>query len=376
MDLTRLRARAPRSAALLIAVVAVCPPAADAATKRTKTVTYHAALKVDARMVTGPFSSTETVTGDHVAQPQGATTAPSAWKGEGPLQFGEITNTGLPQGCQLTTSPPTGTWTTEMTKAGESLQVTWSPTTTQASSGLITCQGFVAPFAGAPPVQPFLMLEPRTFTIPATGGTQQLSGRFDAGEGMAENTGTLTITRREECEPKVKEVRTYPPGGRTSLSSMAGRGFSPGEKLTADANVEFVFPDGSLMRLAKGSSYKETADCGAMEDKSRSFKGTLLLGKIWFNITKIFGNQSFEPKCPGRCIVGVRGTRFWTISKAASTTVSVSRGSVWFSRLTKAGRLTGPKVIVRAGRTATMGRTGKITLRRTKAADAFPFGAR
>lgn len=360
------------AAAAALLLVAALP--ASAATKRRKVVTYRTVLKVDGRTVAGPFASTETVTGDLVNDPAGSAVPPTAWTAEGPLTFGPIANTGLPAGCTLSTPSPTGTWKTALTRAGSGLEVNWSTNSTQPGGGVITCMGFSAPFSGSAPAQPLSFLEPHQFTISAEGGTQQIKGRFDGGGGMMENTGTLTVTKREECEPKVKQVITSPPGQTTELSTMAGKGFVPGEKLTADRNVEFEFSDGSIMRLAKGSSYKETADCGSMQDTSKSYKGTLLLGLVWMHVTKIFGNQqSYEPQCPERCIVGVRGTTLWVRGSKTAARVSVGKGSVWFSRLTRAGRLKGPKVIVRAGQTAVMVRGGRITKHRTRSSELFEF---
>lgn len=361
---------------LFLAAAVAAPAAAKTGQKRTKTVTYLATLKIDGRTVAGPFVSTETVTGDLLANPLASrpATDPTAWSGDGTLTFGPITNTGLPQGCTMTNAPPTGTWKTALTRSGNSLDVVWSTNATAAGAPIVTCLGYPATGLGTAPVQPLSFLEPHEFTLPAAGGTQAVTGRLDAGNGMMENTGTLTITRRVECEPKVTQVNTYPPGQPTQLADMAGRGFSPGEKLTADTNVEFVLADGSVTRLAKGTSYRESDDCGGFEDKSRSFKSTLLLGKAWFYVTKVFGTEhTWELEAGSeRAVCGNRGTTFWTVSGRKFAQVSVGHGSVWFSRATKSGRLRGGKVIIKAGYTATMTAKGKISVRRTRRSDAFP----
>ncbi|MHB1834427.1 MAG: FecR family protein [Solirubrobacteraceae bacterium] len=362
--------------ALVLATGRAAPAAAKTSQTRAKTVTYLATLKIDGRTVAGPFVSTETVTGDLLANPPASTPAadPTAWSGEGPLTFGPITNTGLPQGCTMSNTPPTGTWKTALTRSGSSLNVVWSTNATAAGPPIVTCLGYPVIGLGTASVQPLSFLEPHEFTLPDAGGTEALSGRLDAGDGMMENTGTLTITKRVECEPKVKQVNTYPPGQQTQLADMAGRGFSPGEKLTADTNVEFVLADGSVTRLAKGTSYRESDDCGGFEDKSKSYKGTLLLGKAWFYVTKAFGTEhAWELEAGSeRAVCGNRGTTFWTVSGRKLARVSVGHGSVWFSRATKSGQLRGRKVIIKAGYTATMNTKGKISVRRTRRSDAFP----
>lgn len=370
----------PRVLAVLIipalALTLGGPPAGAADTKRKKIVTYLVNLEVDGRTVVGSFASTEKVTAEFVANPATGGDNPTSWTGEGTLNFGPIENSGLPAGCTLTNPAPTGTMKTSLSKTGGSLEVNWSTMTTPPGAGVVTCPGGIAaPVAGFPPAEPFLLLEPKQFTIAETGGSQQLSGKFSTAEGIVENTGTLKVTKREECEPKVKKVTTYPPGQQTSLSKMVGRGFSPGEKVTADTKVEFELEDGSVMRLTPGASYKEDAKCEGFVDKSRSFKGTLLLGKIWANVTKVFGGSDRYEFQGEYHATGVRGTRFWLDFSKKRDKTTVGKGSVWVQALTKGGRLTGPKVIVKAGQTATTGKNRKVVVRKTKASDAFPFGA-
>lgn len=364
---------------MLILALAAGSPAGAANAKRTKTVTYLVKLKVDGRTVVGPFAATETVTGELLANPYGTgPSGPTSWTAEGTLEFGQIAISGLPQGCTLTTTAPTGTWKVSLIKSGGSLEVNWSSNTNQASASTLVCQGRAAPFGGAPSVQPFALLEPKEFSISEAGGSKQLSGKLSTGTGMMENIGTITITKREECEPKVKQVNTYPPGQKTQLADMVGKGFSPGEKLTADTNVELVLADGSVVRLAKGSALKEDDKCGAFTDTSRSFKGTLLLGKAWFYVTKVFGGQKAFELDAGkeRFVNGVRGTTFWTSVSRTTATLSVGRGSVWTSRMSRTGKLVGRKFIVNAGWTAVMTNKGKITLRRTRRSDGFQFAKR
>lgn len=186
-----------------------------------------------------------------------------------------------------------------------------------------------------------------------------------------ENSGAITVTRRQECGQKVKQVKTYPSGQQTGLTSMVGKGFAAGEKVTADTNVEFVFEDGSVVRLAKGSSIKEDTNCEAFRDKSRSFKGTLLLGLIWAKVTEAFGDQVIElPR--ERSVTGRRGTTFWIVPHKKHTTLTVSKGSMWLSR-TAEGKLTGKALVVKSGKTAVISKK-KIVIRKKKGKDAFPFG--
>lgn len=352
--------------------LAVVPQPAMAAkdSPMKKTTTYSVSLTVDGTTVAGKFSSTETVTAEFVARPTTTGDDPTQWSGEATLNFGPIVYTGLPAGCTLTNTPPTGTLRVAITKTGENVNVVWSSDSSPLGAGVGVCMGQPFPFVGAPAVEPMAFLEPMEFDLPAAGGSKPLYGKLDAGDGMMENTGTLTITRRTECGPKVKQVNTYPPGQATSASTMVGKGFAAGEKITADTKVEFVFEDGSIVRLDKGGAIKQDATCQSFTDKSRSFKGTLLLGKIWMHVTKVFGGQEvFE--YGSSYATGVRGTTFWTLPGKRSRLV-VSEGSVWVSH-TKGAKLTGDKVIVKKGHTAVITKK-KITVRKLKSKDAFPFG--
>ena len=356
-------------AGLLVAVVP--GPATAAKNTPMKTTNYVVTLEINGVTTAPPYISTETVTAEIVANPVGSGKDPTAWTGQATLNFGPIATTGVP-GCVITTVPPTGSSQVAITKSGESIDVVWSTSVSPLTSSIISCFGQPpAVFPGAPSVEPTAFLEPRQFTLPAAGGTKTVYGKLDAGNGMMENSGTITVTRRTECGQKVKQVNTYPPGQQTAASSMVGKAFAAGEKLTADTKTEFVFEDGSVVRLAKGASIKQDANCEAFVDKSRSFKGTLLLGKIWFHVSKVFGDQVWwVPQ--ERCVTGHRGTVFWSLPGKKKSTLSVSEGSIWISR-TKGRKLTGKKVIVKQGHTAVITKS-KITVRRLKAKDAFPFG--
>ncbi len=357
--------------AALALIVGVAPPT-HAAAPTERTVTYRIGLKVDSTLVVGPFSSTETVTADIVANATTPGNDPTAWHGVADLNFGPIVNTGLPAGCQLTTAAPTGSIQVDLVKQGDNVEVTWNVTVAPLVPSVVTCMGYPAPFLGGATAEPFLLLEPHTFTVPGAGGTQALNGKLSTAEGIMENVGTMTVTQRVECGPKVKAVNTYPPGQTTSASSMVGKAFTAGEKVTADTNVEFVFEDGSVARLAKGASIKQDAKCESFTDKSKNFKGTLLLGKIWYHIVAAIGDPQVWELPRERAVTGHRGTTFWMLPGKKSTRLSVSEGSMWVSH-GKAGKLTGKTYIVRKNHTAEITKKS-IVVRKSTKKDAFPFG--
>lgn len=195
--------------------------------------------------------------------------------------------------------------------------------------------GQPVPFVGAPAAEPMGILAPMKITLPAAGGSRRDSPANLTLARESIKTGTITITRRTRCGQKVKEVNTYPPGQQTSASSMVGKGFAAGEKIT-HYKVEFVFEDGSIVRLDKGGAIKQDANCESFTDKSRSFKGTLLLGKIWMHVTKVFGGQEvFENG--SSYATGVRGTTFWMLPGKTSRAVG------WWFQKAASGCLT-PRV--------------------------------
>jgi hypothetical protein len=268
-------------------------------------------------------------------------------------------------------------------KKGDALEVTWSADVT-VPPPTVTCNGDSQQLPSEAMIQPFLLVEPRTFTLPATGGTQNLAGGIPG----VQNTGTMTVTRRETCGEKVTQVNTSPPGQATSASSMVGKAFGVGEKVTADTDVEFVYEDGSVMRLAKGASYMETAECDSSIDKSRSFKGTLLMGRIWARVTRVFGDRDYAMKrCyeygkwgttgSGTCertVNGVRGTTFWIVPTRKTVSYTVSEGSIWVQGVTASNKPVSRRIVVKAGHTLVLSKSAKPVLRKTRASDAFPFG--
>ena len=112
--------------------------------------------------------------------------------------------------------------------------------------------------------------------------------------------------------------------------------------------IEIQLEDGTVARIVSGSKLKLNK-CEFFEDKSPSFKGTLILGKIWFHVSKVFGPGRFEVETE-RAVTGNRGTTFSVDydQKTFTTTVEVEEGSVWLRN-----KLGVPKtIIVNAGQTA------------------------
>jgi hypothetical protein len=354
------------SALIVAAAVLSAPPVGTAAPKPKKTVTYRVALSVDSTLAAGSYTGKGVAKADVVLRPVGTGSDPSAWEGTGPITVENEAYSGVPL-CTLTKPPTTGTLHVGIVKSGGRIEVTWAAEINVPGVSVI-CQGGMR-LADMGSVQPFLLTEPHTFTLADTGGSQAITGGMSA----MKNDGKMTVTRREECDPKVTEVTTYPPGQATQLASQAGHGLGVGEKLTADVNVELKFADGSITRIAKGGALKQDDQCGAFTDTSRSFKGTLLLGKIWSKVTGALGGTGPNWQA-GSVGGGVRGTTYLVDATPARTILSVAKGSVWVRRLSR-GRLTGPKVVVKAGHVATARPGRAIVVRRARGPIRPMFGA-
>ena len=64
----------------------------------------------------------------------------------------------------------------------------------------------------------------------------------------------------------------------------SARGSRPARRSRPTPTSSSSFEDGSVVRLAKGSSIKEDKNCEAFRDKSRSFKGTRCWVLIWAKV--------------------------------------------------------------------------------------------
>ncbi|MBI5546464.1 MAG: FecR domain-containing protein [Deltaproteobacteria bacterium] len=106
--------------------------------------------------------------------------------------------------------------------------------------------------------------------------------------------------------------------------------------------LEITLSDKSVVRL--GPSSKLKLDQAAFTDTSRSFKATLLLGKVWSKVTSVFGEErNFEVRTE-RAVAGVRGTVFRIDAESTKAVlVKVYDGSVAVAGSTAAAAAPAPK---------------------------------
>lgn len=118
------------------------------------------------------------------------------WRDSGPLQWQDVTFTSKTECAYVSPVIPSTTWSVTIIGAGEDqIQVTWLLDGPDSPTASVDCPGDPDP----PPIpgQPgpaLLNVMPQSFTLPAAGGVQNLSGIVADGSDGFFNTGTITVT--------------------------------------------------------------------------------------------------------------------------------------------------------------------------------------
>jgi hypothetical protein len=122
------------------------------------------------------------------------------WTDSGPLQWGDLAvSTKVPDCPLLSPVAPAITWSVTITTSGDGqLQVSWAPSAADVATATVDC---VPSGPGDPdpppvpgmPVAALVTTGPITFTVPAAGGTQPLSGEVSAGGDGFYDSGTITV---------------------------------------------------------------------------------------------------------------------------------------------------------------------------------------
>ncbi|HEY3452841.1 MAG TPA: FecR family protein [Myxococcales bacterium] len=121
-----------------------------------------------------------------------------------------------------------------------------------------------------------------------------------------------------------------PADNKSKAISLAMKGtVEQGDLVETGANgkLEITLGDKSVVRLGPASKLK--LEEASFTDTSRSFKGTLLLGKVWSKVTSVFGSERNFEVTTERAVAGVRGTVFRVdAEKSKAVTVKVYDGTV------------------------------------------------
>ena len=338
--------------AVVALVVAYNTPPARAAGQSAPR--YEVTMQISSTYSSGPFSGSASVTADvALSGSEDATTL----SGTAPVTWSGVQYQSSDPDCTLTAAGTSGSFNVTVVKQGETLNVTWGGDA--ASQAHLQCSvGGVD--TTMPIIQPFQNTEPSTFTVPAAGGTQQVSGSYHTGQSRQDDhTGTITITGKSPCSTKASEITdvSTPNDEPTSLSALKGTNVSPGQVIaTGSEQVELTFGDGSIIRLDSNSKLS-IVDCkepaGPAPPTTFNEEFGLFLGSMWAKVTKAVGaNQSSDQIHTERVVCGNRGTIFWITDTRKATTLHVDKDSMWIQGL-RGGHAYGKRWIVKAGQTAT-----------------------
>jgi hypothetical protein len=365
MKQSKLPIRSFAGGLLLCAATAGLGPGAAQAQQTPTSYRVHVRLETD--YSSGPFSGHATATADITAKG-----GPDAYTGSAAVRWDDLQYRSDEPACTITPTTKTGTIRVAVERQPDGqLKVTWDGD--PVSSIHLHCED---PDLGSvdsdgPVIEPVRNTEPKTFTVPASGGTQNVSGSYSINARRDVTTGTVTVSGSPCDNPanQVADVSTRT-GDPSSLGDLKGTTLQPGQRLTADQDVQLDFGDGSTLRLTKGSSY-QVSECGSPAKPGQSFKVrlSLFVGSIWAKIAKQ-PNRAMEFDT-GRVVVGNRGTVLSVSSERGTTTVHVYEGSVWMQR-EQGARLTGRQFIVKAGQTATWSGRGTPQIRRQGGTSTAP----
>ena len=183
-------------------------------------------------------------------------------------------------------------------------------------------------------------------------------------------------SKRPECTEnaatKVVAVST-PGGGPTKLSALKGTHMYKEEEVTADQDVQLTFGDGSSIRMAKGSIYR-VMDCQNDKELGReNFSQNIFVkfGPVWVRDPN---REAPKNLTTTQIMAGIRATTYWVSYNQDVSTVAVEKGEVWVQRLS-GNTPAGPKLIVKAGQTATVRGSGELVVKQTDNSAPYPFSS-
>lgn len=199
-----------------------------------------------------------------------------------------------------------------------------------------------------------------TFTTPGKYRMVVIRGRWGHDEGH-EIVAEFTINGPSPCDSKSNQIIAIRDGNGKILSDeerkaigLGENSFMSGQTVTVPKSIpkgiDIKFFDDSRLRISSGTKYKvnSCSDLNPIET-SATVKLTLLLGKIWAEITPE-AEMKYQIETE-RSVDGNRGTTFSTEydPTTKTTKVVVEEGSVWLRN--KFGKV--ETIIINEGETGT-----------------------
>lgn len=151
---------------------------------------YQVTIDINAQILIAPYFGFGEMIAVVPVKPVTTALPTTSWTGRADVVFKGV-NYGGVSGCDVLATPHTGYAQVEIkpSSAPGQIEAHWGGEVQTGTS--LDCQGEVIP-DGVPPIQPYLATEPSTLIMPASGGTQSVSGAL--GGGWL-NNGTVTVTR-------------------------------------------------------------------------------------------------------------------------------------------------------------------------------------
>jgi len=120
-------------------------------------------------------------------------------------------------------------------------------------------------------------------------------------------TGTAVITT---LAGKAKVLRATTQKRETLKSGVI---LAAGDQVTTGtgARLELKLPDGSYLRFDERTTFKLIAMAGSQKDQDRDIRVSMVVGKTWARVAKLFGKKrgGFDIATQ-TAVAGVRGTTF------------------------------------------------------------------
>ena len=155
---------------------------------------YEVQLRISTTYASGPFYGNATVGADTTATAPAGQSQPTTFTGKGPVSWDSLNYGSSQPECTLTPAGQTGSFEVTIERLGErQLKVTWDGDATSSAHLHCDVEGQNVDSTG-PIIQPFRNTEPKTFTLPSSGGTQSVSGTYTINARHDENQGTITVT--------------------------------------------------------------------------------------------------------------------------------------------------------------------------------------
>ena len=173
--------------------------------------------------------------------------------------------------------------------------------------------------------------------FPATAGTVKV----DVGSGNAAVTaltGKAIVTRA---------------GAPKAVKLATGVLLSAGDRITTGtgARLELKLPDGSYLRFDERTTFKLVSMVGSKKSKNRKISISLVVGKTWARVAKLFGKKRGGFSISTRtAVAGVRGTTFrMNVNEDNSAVVKVYDGEIEVKKKTEedAGKKAAPPIFTK-----------------------------